>query len=76
MGSTTRATTAGEYPDPGKGRTAKYIAYKSAPKSLTSRGFLVIEEDGSVDGRTMASELSEEDAVHIVNLLNKEEGEA
>ena len=49
---------------------AKYVAYRSGPKE---RDWLLIEEDGSEDGRTVAEGLTIADATHLTAVLNAHE---
>ena len=48
----------------------RYLAYRDGSGP---RGWSVIEEDGTEDGRLVASSLVEADAERIVRLLNDEE---
>jgi len=50
----------------------KYVTYRA---TLDPRGWLVLEEDGTDDGRLVADHLVEADARLIVALLNQHEQE-
>lgn len=51
----------------------KYEAYNSGDSKKTKRTWAVWENDGSEDGRLVASQLTEADCKRIVNLLNEDE---
>lgn len=50
----------------------KYMAYKAV--RLTARPWMLLELDGSVDGRVVGDHMTEADCERIVRLLNQDEG--
>jgi hypothetical protein len=51
----------------------RYITYQSGNPEHTKRCWCVLEEDGTEDGRLVADTMTEEDARHVTQLLNKHE---
>ncbi len=55
----------------------KYEAYdcgQSRRGSAPERHWMVIENDGTEDGRFVGGDMTQEDAERIASLLNKDEG--
>jgi len=52
---------------------ARYEAYRDGDPAKANRCWSVFENDDSVDGRMVATSMTEEDAHHIAKLLNEAE---
>jgi hypothetical protein len=50
----------------------KYTAYRDGDPTKTKRCWSVFEDDGSQDGRLVATKMTEEDALKVAALLNRD----